>query len=113
MLTSLNVTCSIYRAGNAPPNPPDVAGVSGFLQPAGWPSTASSRPYSHVLFVETGVDLRDDYDAGVFGSSGDTVYVAATPFAVVFVERLGRGTPGDHLRAYLQRHAPTWPTTDL
>ncbi len=113
MLTALNVTCSIFRAGNAPPDPPDVANVAGFLQAAGWPNAAPSRPYSHTLLVETGVDLRDDYDAGVVGTNADTVYVADTPFAVIFVERLQRGAPGDHLRAYLDRQVPTWPTTDL
>jgi hypothetical protein len=49
----------------------------------------------------------------------DTAYAPnqnGTPFYVVFVQRVGKGTPFDHKRVYLQRCAGgviPWPTNDL
>jgi hypothetical protein len=125
-----NTTCDIYRQGNAPPSAPDVAGVLGFLAPDFAPSHlanvtiggsgSTAWRWTHVLLVGPAVDVRDGY-AGTPGgetapSGWDWVYVpdhTGTKFAVVFVERLGRGTTQDCKRVYLQRQAPTWPTNNL
>jgi hypothetical protein len=61
------------------------------------------------------------YSKAAAGSSNnpDTVYVptkTGTPFTVVFVERVGKGTPFDHKRVYLQRESGLvvpWPTNDV
>ena len=125
-----NTTCDIYRSGNAPPAAPDVAGVACRLLPDFTTSheaaTAGSTTlrWTHVLLVDAGTDLRDGYKGyGVTKvgqeadpASWDTVYVPdrnGTPFAVVFVERVGLGTGADHKRAYLQRQQPTWPTNNV
>jgi hypothetical protein len=111
-----NVTLDIYRSTNAPPNPPDVAGVKGHLferfgniKPPG----SASMPYgsyTHVLYVEVGTDIRDG------ASTADQVYVPnknGTKFTVVWVARQGRGTSLDLKLVYLTRVAPNWPTADL
>jgi hypothetical protein len=119
MRAAINVTCDVYRAGNAPPAAPDVVGLAGQLQPLGWPASlasGSAPACTHVLTVELSADVRDDFDAGVFGGGADRVYVpdrTGTAFAVVFVERVGRGGPDDRKRVYLQRRAATWPTSDV
>jgi hypothetical protein len=128
-LPSSNTTCDVYRNGNAPPAAPDVAAVKGFLTADfGGPHTAAmttttSVRWTHVLLVPPGTDLRDGYGPGsVIGqetidtTKNDWVYVPdknGTKFAVIFVERLGRGTSQDCLRAYLQRQVPAWPTSQL
>jgi hypothetical protein len=61
------------------------------------------------------------YSQAATGTSNnpDIVYAPnknGTPFYVVFVERVGKGTPFDHKRVYLQRCAGTvvpWPTSNL
>jgi hypothetical protein len=112
-----NVTLDIYRNTNAPPNPPDVAGVKGHLfekfgniKPPG-SNTMPYGSYTHVLFVEVNTDIRDGA-----GGGADKVYVpsqSGTQFTVVWVARQGRGTPLDMKIVYLTRATPTWPTSDL
>jgi hypothetical protein len=61
------------------------------------------------------------YTQAVAGTTNnpDSVYLPnqnGTPFYVVFIERVGKGTPFDHKRVYLQRCAGvviSWPTNDL
>lgn len=117
-----NTTCDVYRSGVSKVNPPSVAAVPCALLPAFRPGLEAAELgsaallWTHLLIVDLDTDLRDDYDAGAFGAGGDTVYVPdqnGTGFLVLFVERVGRGTAHDHLRAYLQRRDVTWPTTDL
>ena len=122
-LTS-TATCDVYRSGNAPPAAPDVAAVPCVLTGA---FEAGTRPvptgistalvYTHVMLVDPSADIRDSYSGqGNLGAGQDTVYVpdrTGTAFRVVFVERVGQGTPGDAKRVYLDRQAVAWPTTSL
>jgi hypothetical protein len=110
-----NTTCDIYRAGNAPPAAPDVAGVRCHLRAAygkgleeGEGDPLNLR-FTHLLFVDLAADVRDAYDAGRVGATADTVYTpdsTGTALRVVFVERRGRGSPGDHKKVYLSRTGP-------
>jgi hypothetical protein len=117
-----NTTCDIYHANNAPPASPDVAGVKCFLMAHGQ-STLTSTKYTHVLYVDATVDIRDNYDPPTMTSpipggatSGETVYVpdkTGTAFTVVLVRRFGRGTAFDHKRVLLLRQAVTWPSNNV
>lgn len=116
-----NATCDIYRTGNAPPAAPDVAAIACFLQ-ANYrlgQETAerdSNQSWTHVMLLEVSVDIRDCYLGGGALGAQDTVYVPdqnGTPFKVVFIERVQRGTAHDHKRVYLDRQTPTWPTNEL
>lgn len=114
-----NTTCDIYRSGVAPPAAPSVAGIACHLTgnygqgvEAGELAPGPFR-FSHVLLVDAGVDVRDDYNAGVIGTAMDALYVPdknGTPFKIVFVERRLKGTPLDHKKVYLSRQTVTWPT---
>jgi len=119
-----NATCDIYRAANAPPAAPDVAGVPCHLRPdwqggqehgdrAGLPA---GMAWTHVLLVDVAVDIRDAYTGGLTRVAQDKVYVPdknGTPFNVVFIERVFRGQVQDHKRVYLDRQTPAWPTNEL
>ncbi len=119
-----NTTCDIYRNGHAPPAAPDVAGVACYLQ-ADWrggqeagdrASVAPMLAWTHVMLVETSVDVRDLYTGGLTGSAQDTVYIPdknGSPFKAVFVERVYRNQMQDHKRVYLDRQTPNWPTNEL
>jgi hypothetical protein len=117
-----NTTCDIYRSGNSPPAAPDVAGVACYLDGSyqrrldvGEADSAALR-FTHILRCALETDVRDAYDLGTIGATFDTVYVPdqnGTAFKVVFVERVGYGTPNDHKRVYLDRDAPSWPTSYL
>jgi hypothetical protein len=119
-----NTTCDIYRAGRQPPQTPDVAGVNCFLQ-ADWSGgqehgegRSATENYTHILYVDVAVDIRDAWGP-VSTTQQDTVYIPdknGTPFYVIFVERVFRGTANDSKRAYLQRYPGTvgiWPTENL
>jgi hypothetical protein len=117
-----NTTCDLYRSGNAPPSPPDVAGVSGYLQgdymrrmETGEHEAAGMR-YTHVLLLDASVDVRDGFNAWPSaGSSGDGVYVpdqTGTRFVVRFVELKQRGGSA-YKKVYLDRTLLTWPTNNL
>ena len=102
---------------------PDVAAVSCLLQPdyARGRATIFSDPskaWTHTLLVALATDVRDGWSAGVPLQPGafDRVYVPdqnGTPFSVVFVERVGRGTAQDGKRVYLRREQPTYPTNEV
>ena len=104
-----NTTCDVYHAGNAPPSPPDVAGVSVYLQGR----FRNIKPivvfqYTHVMHVAVGVDVR-------YGAN-ERVYVPdknGTLFNVVFVQRVRTGGVGDFKEVYLNRQAVNWPSDDL
>lgn len=116
-----NTTCDIYRNANSPPAAPDVAAVRAHLRPdfaqgreAG--EGASDVAWTHVLLVETAVDVRDGWQATGIFLGHDLVWVPdknGTKFLVAFVERVGRGTPQDHKRVYLKRDTAPWPTNEL
>jgi hypothetical protein len=120
--TPSNTTCDIYRHGNAPPSPPDVAGVACYLRASfmrreetGEGDGADHR-YSHEMLVDWAADIRDGMASFVVTGNPDTVYVPnrnGTPFVVRFVERKNRGLPSDHKRVYLDRGLPSWPTNYL
>lgn len=116
-----NTTCDIYRNANAPPAAPDVAAVPGYLRPdfeAGQ-TTKDNTDFSwtHVLLVAADVDVRDGFSDGIFsGTANDTLWVPdsnGTRFQVRFVCRVGRGTPQDHKRVYLERSQPVWPSDEV
>jgi hypothetical protein len=117
-----NTTCDIYRYGSGPPASPAVSGVNGFLSPdwrRGQESgdhAAASLTWTHVMLIEASVDIRDLYISQSAAAAQDVVYVPdqnGTPFSVVFIELVGRGTPSEHKRVYLDRQAPPWPTNEL
>ncbi len=73
--------------------------------------------WTHLMLVDVSADVRDGYDQGNWNATaGDSVYVpdqSGTPFQVLFVERVGRGTAQDHKRVFLDRKLPTWPTNNV
>jgi hypothetical protein len=114
-----NTTCDIYRTGHAPPSAPDVAGVAGCLKPDYRMGSQNSeglayRIWTHVLLVDTSVDIRDGYTTASTGPSNtlnqDTLYIPdknGVKYFVVFVEQV-RGA-GACKRVFLGRAAVTWP----
>jgi hypothetical protein len=117
-----NTTCDVFRVNNNTTTP-NVAGVSVYLVPrfsaGGTHAFQSALEYSHVLYCDATIDIRDGYSGGTIGLTADNVWVPSynagkgTKFTVVFVERIGRGTGVDHKRVYVQRLSPAWPTNDL
>ena len=122
--TPPNTTFDIYRFGSMPPAAPAIAGVTGHLQPD-WrrgqeqgdrASVPQQLVWTHVLLVESSVDLRDCYAGGLSAATQDSVYIPdqnGTGFRVTFIERVHRNGIQDHKRVYLDRQAPTWPTNEL
>ena len=112
-----NTTCDIYFDPNAPPAAPDVAAVPCCLLPQFQMGSEHEEGdptfrYSHLLYLASGTDIRDKYP----NAPGNLVCVpdkTGTPFKVVFVELVNRGTPAAYIRVYLNRQAPTWPTQQL
>jgi hypothetical protein len=119
-----SVVCDIYRTFdvNNPfgvtANNPDVPNVNGYLRhhlKAGrFGYQAKNLYWTHLLEIPLGTDIRSAYSSqnnpSFNISNADTViihdYLVAgktTAFAVVMVQRVGRGTPQDKLRAYLDR----------
>jgi hypothetical protein len=113
-----NTTCDIYRGANAPPGDPDVAAVPCALIAAFREGSEASEGdqdfrFTHLLYCDVGVDIRDNYPNA---PSDNNVFVpdqAGTQFEVVFVEQVNRGQAGSHLRVFLDRRQPTWPTSEL
>jgi hypothetical protein len=125
-----NVTVDIYRGTNvaspSPGGPPALAGVPGYLQPrvqTGRHGTALYLRWTHILYTNPGVDVRDAYNGQLNAwqsANADTVVLrdavnkTATPFIVVYVERALIATSQDHYRVYLDRFQPqTWPSQAL
>ncbi len=127
-----NVTVDIYRTAN-PSGPYTLGalsktGVQGYLQPrvqTGRHGTATWLKWTHVLYLDPTVDIRDAYnsqlDPARDNTKADTVILKdskdaakKTAFYVTYVEQVARGTSFTHLRAYLDRFQPqTWPTDGL
>lgn len=127
-----NVSVDIFRTANpASPYPggsPAVSAVKGYLRPfvqSGRFGSASWLKWTHILYLPAGTDIRDAYnsqlDPARNNTLADTVIIQDTTTAgrktayyVVFVERIARGTPVEHLRVFLDRFAPsTWPTDSI
>ena len=126
-----NVNVDVYRTANpASPYPsglPAIAGLRGFLQPraqAGRHGTALYLKWTHILYTDPGLDIRDAYnsqlDPARNNALADTVILKSTDatsktaFYVVLVERANRGLASEHFRVYLDRFTPNlWPTDAL
>jgi hypothetical protein len=112
-----NTTCDVYFDPNVPPASADVAGVAchlaaRFAQGAEASEGDQALRWTHLLYVDSAVDVRDDYP----NTPANRVYVpdsTGTGFDVVFVETINRGTPAAYRRVYLDRRQPTWPTDQL
>lgn len=119
-----NATCDIYRFGVTPPAAPSVAGVACCLLPD-WRAGQeqgdrsgglSALVWTHVLFVDPTVDIRDAYTGAMARTEQDTVYIPdknGTAFKVTFIERVRRNEAQDHKRVYLDRQTPAWPTNEV
>ncbi|HEV3259972.1 MAG TPA: hypothetical protein VG013_24100 [Gemmataceae bacterium] len=126
-----NCTVDIYRT-TAPANPYTLGAagkksVKGYLQPrvqTGRHGTASWLKWTHILYVDATVDVRDAYNTQIDpardNTKGDTLILTSTDgttttaFYVAFVEAALRGTNISHLRVYLDRFQPKlWPTDAL
>jgi hypothetical protein len=112
-----NTTCDVYLSPNVPPAAPDTAGAACHLRAEfrdgaeGSEGDATFR-WTHVLYVDDAVDVRDSYP----NAPAHRVYVPdknGTGFDVVFVERVRRGVPGSYKRVFLDRRQPAWPTSEL
>jgi hypothetical protein len=127
-----NVKVDIYRTDN--PSAPytlgtlSAQGVPGYLQPyvqSGRHGTANWLKWTHILYVDDTVDVRDAYntqlDPARNNNIADTVILndptilgEQTAFYVTFVERALVGSPFSHIRVYLDRFQPKqWPTQAL
>ncbi len=62
-----NYSCDVYRSGNAPPSTPDAAGVRCYLMPTGQ-SSLTTPNFTHVLYLDATVDVRDNYIASSFSA---------------------------------------------
>ena len=116
-LPAPNTTCDIYYSPNAPPAAPDVAGVAchltaGFVEGSEASVGSQTFRWTHLLYVTATVDIRDTWP----NVPANQVYIPDknnTAFDVVFVELVNRGTPAAYKRVFLNRQAPTWPTSQL
>ena len=118
-----NTTCDVYRAGRAPPAAPDIVGLPIALRPD-WQNAneagfyqISALTWTHVMFTNPNVDIRDKYTGSMTTTDQDTVWIPdknGTRFKVVFIQRVSKSTAGDHMQVYLDRNpAPPWPTINL
>lgn len=104
-----NITCDVYRATNAPPAPPDVAGVRGHLQERSQNLKTGAYAYNYMLAVPLGTDIRNQ-------GTGDFVYVPdknGTKFTVIWVERVPAGGGNDYRMCYLLRSTTNFPTDQV
>jgi hypothetical protein len=118
-----NNTFDLYHNAGTPPASPDIAAVPCFLRPdfaAGQERGERGElnlTWTHVALVDATLDIRDRYAGGsTVGAVQDIVYVPdqnGTPFYVIFIEMVNKGTANVVKRVYLDRRAPTWPTNNL
>ena len=120
-----NALVDIYRGFSASsPYPaagttPGVAGVGGHLKHHmrhGRLGQGQYLKWTHVLLLPPEVDIRSAYHSQLNAwqpADADTVVLPdypipgwCTAFLVVLVQRAGRGTREEHLRAYLDRLKP-------
>jgi hypothetical protein len=110
----LTTTCDIYRPFGAAT--PTTSGVACRLSPNSG-SRADGTTWTHTLDLQPGTDVRDGSTrtpstASVVYGEGDEIRVptgGSTRYVLVWVEVVARGTPAQFLRAYLLRHAASWP----
>lgn len=109
-----STTCSIYR----PFGSTLIASGIACRHAARMAHEGSSAlVWSDSIDVEASVDIRDGCTrtAGsnaITYADGDEVRipdVSGSRYVVVWVELMNRGTPAEFKRAYLLRHAATWP----
>ncbi len=133
MPTPLNCTFDVYRGYNAanPYAPPNMPGAfcnlkgtikqhvrNGRFGYYGGVQANALLHWTTVLLVPITDDIRDAYNTQLNAdviANGDTVMMQDYPtegtccaFVVVMAQRVGRGTPGDYLRLYLDRALPTY-----
>lgn len=112
-----NTSCDFYVSPNAPPATPDLAAVpcclkEDFARGSEAGEGSQTFRWTHVLSCAASADLRDTWPS----TPANTVHVPdknGTPFLVVFVELVGRGTAGAYKRVFLNRQTPPWPTSEL
>ena len=109
-------TADVYISGGAARSTGNLINLQPAFAEGGHGLTVANTRYTHIAIFAPDVDVRDAYNEGTVGT-GDVVYVpqnsGGTPFRVVFVERVGKGTSGDHKRVYLNRQTAPWPTNNL
>lgn len=114
-LPTTNTTADVYRSTTSILDPPDVAGLPGYLRcmyPQGYEAGegGSAVQITHILDVVLASDIRDGGQTP--GSPGaDTVFIPdknGTSFDVIFV-----GKMGDLRRCWLRRKALSYPSTNL
>jgi len=110
----LTTTCDIYRPFGA--GSPTTSNVPCRLTPRA-AEAVSESDCTHTLDVQPGVDIRDGCTRSAGSSAmtyadGDEVRVpsgGSTRYVVVRVDVVNRGAPAQFQRAYLLRHAASWP----
>jgi hypothetical protein len=121
--TPPNMTCDIWRNAHLVNPAPDVSGVQCYLSASyyGHAEHGERDPiaqrYTHTMLMPVGTDCRDGYNEGQYGNSPDYVSIPSgapaatyTLFVVVFVETKAKATAQEHLKVYLDRVTPPWPT---
>lgn len=111
----LTTTCDIYRPFGA--GSPAATGVPCQLSADLAAGTLGGLVWTHTLDLACGTDLRDGCtrtagNDAINYADGDEVHIpsgGATRYVVVWVEVHSRGSALECLRAYLLRHAPSWP----
>src|SRR5260370_34215141 len=93
-----NTTCDIYHAGNAPPNPPDVAHVGCYLEEdySNIKPLQTGLNYAHILRVPATTDLRDNYGGGPAGGVGSGTSKTGAALTGILGARPGRGPAAEH-----------------
>jgi hypothetical protein len=112
-----NTTVDIYIDPLTPPAAPSTASVACHIAPDWRLGSQNSQGnttwrWTHVMYCNLGVDIRDGWPTGV----ANRVYMpdkTGTRFDVIFVETVNRGQGNSYLRIFLNRNAPSWPTSNL
>jgi hypothetical protein len=116
-----NTTCDILHAnGTKVNNIPCFLSADYLRHEESGEGDDNITRFTHTMLVAQGTDVRDEYDTGVQPGGQDTVYIpstagagTSTPFTVRFVETKGWGSGWTHLKVYLDRGTPPWPTKNL
>jgi hypothetical protein len=93
-----NNTCDIYRTGVLPPAAPALAGVVCYLvadferRLESGEGDASGIHFTHVMFVDRAIDVRDNRASAFTPGMPDTVWIP---------------------KVYLHRYLPTWPSNNV
>jgi hypothetical protein len=116
-----NDTCDIYRSGNNPPNPPDVAGVKVYVIPRFRNIKGDFNglfSYSHILLMPLNTDVRDGFTGSGTNNPGDNLYLpngtsAGMELGVVFVcRRRMQGWAPDYLEVYCKATSWMYPSQE-